>query len=120
MMKLEDFVSETILQITRGVQKAQPGVKESGGLLNPYMRTVGRELSIGQAEGRGGEVVSLIEYDVALTVDEKSGTQGGIGVVAGMFTLGSKGKSSKGEATVSRVKFSIPILLPTQKPPGKE
>ncbi len=54
----------------------------------------------------------MINFDVALTVTEGTGTKGGIGVVTGIFTLGSAGQSEAESSTVSRVKFAIPVVLP--------
>jgi hypothetical protein len=57
----------------------------------------------------------IVEFDVALTAMEGTGTKGGIGVVAGMFALGSTGQSKEESSSVSRVKFSVPLSLPTPK-----
>jgi len=59
-----------------------------------------------------GIVVQFVQFDVALTVKEGTGTKGGIGVFAGVISLGSAGQSSAENASVSRVKFLVPLALP--------
>jgi len=79
------------------------------------MRTISEKHKIGDAEMRGGQVVSFVEFDMAVTATEGKETKGGIGVVAGVFTLGSAGKSDAASGSESRIKFSVPLLLPTHK-----
>jgi len=59
-----------------------------------------------------GQLVQTVEFDVAVTATEGTDTKGGIGVVAGVFALGSQGQSSEEISAVSRIKFSVPITLP--------
>lgn len=114
-MKLEDFVSDTITQITRGVLSAQGQLQDTGALVNPKLQTMGVECSIGEVERRPGERVSLLEFDIALTVSESTETKGGIAVAVGLLGLGSQGTTEKTNDTLSRVKFSVPIVLPIEK-----
>lgn len=73
---------------------------------------MGVEYSIGEVERRSGERVSLLEFDIALTVSQATETKGGIAVVVGFLGLGSQGKTEKTNDSLSRVKFSVPIVLP--------
>jgi len=57
-------------------------------------------------------IVQIVNFDVALTVVEGTGTKGGIGVFAGAVNLGSSGQSNNETSSVSHVKFSIPLRLP--------
>ena len=114
-MNIEDFVRETLVQITNGVVQAQRQLDKSGALVNPHMRVILKEHSIGQAEMHAGEVVSLVEFDVAVRATEGKETKGGIGVVAGVISLGSAGKSDSSSGSESRIKFSVPLLLPVHR-----
>ena len=114
-MDLKDFVRETLSQIFEGVRDAQQAAQESGGFVNPYLLTLHREFTIGEMPKGAGERVSLVEFDVALTITEKKGSAGGLGVIAGPIALGSKGQSHHDEGSITRVSFSVPIQLPTQK-----
>jgi hypothetical protein len=114
-MNIEDFVRETLVQITNGVVQAQQHLDKTGAMVNPHMSTISKEHSIGQAMMRAGEVVGLVEFDVAVHATEGKETKGGIGVVAGVITLGSAGKSDTSSGSESRIKFSIPLLLPAHR-----
>ncbi len=114
-MNIEDFVRETLVQITTGVVQAQRQLDSSGALVNPDMHFIGKDHSIGEAKHRAGEVVSLVEFDVAVRVAEGKETKGGIGVVAGVISLGSAGKSDSSSGSETRIKFKVPLLLPVHK-----
>jgi len=58
---------------------------------------------------------SYIEFDVAVTVTEGAERKGGIGVAAGIFAIGGQGKTETQSGTVSRIKFSVPVMLPSGK-----
>jgi len=109
---LKEFVSETLLQIVNGVADAQIQATTAGARVNP--RLVGGQT---HAAGLGFLASShgpaqIVQFDVALTVKEGSGTKGGIGIVAGIVSLGSSGQSSAENSSISRVKFNVPLTLP--------
>jgi hypothetical protein len=53
-----------------------------------------------------------VEFDVAVTTTENTGTKGGIGVFVGAVGFGSQGHSDAGKTQLSRLKLSVPTLLP--------
>jgi len=113
-MDLQEFVAETISQIVDGVINAQKLVSEKGGEINPHVNTsheqLGKQGYLFSSEGP----VQIVQFDVALTISEGTGTKGGIGIFAGPIGLGSSGQSSAENSSVSRVRFSVPLLLPRQ------
>jgi hypothetical protein len=113
-MQLEQFLSETLQQILRGISDAQSSAASFGGVINPGLDP----LHAGPIEGfirtGGGLLVQIVSFDIALTATESTGTRGGVGVVTGMFNLGSAGNSQDSSGTVSRVQFSVPVSLPQQ------
>lgn len=111
-MNLKEFVSEALVQIIEGVIDAHDRTKQFGAIVNPI-------ISGSQEHGaKHGFVAStdgaaqMVHFDVALEAKEGTGTKGGIGVVTGIFSLGSSGQSNAENSTVSRVKFGVPIVLP--------
>ncbi len=111
-MDLKEFVSETIVQIVSGVVDAQEQTKAIGGRVSPRLtggETHGSKHGFLPAEGGATQIV---QFDVALTAKEGTGTKGGIGIVTGLVSLGSAGQSHEENASVSRVKFSVPLSLP--------
>ncbi|WP_157273679.1 hypothetical protein [Thiobacillus denitrificans] len=111
-MDLKDFVSETLQQIVEGVKAAQDSVQQSGASINPNLLGDYKEhAKHGLLLSGTGKVAQLVQFDVALEVKEDTGTKGGIGVVAGVFALGSQGQSNTENSSLSRVKFCIPLSL---------
>ena len=58
--------------------------------------------------------VTPIEFDVAVTVTGGSEKKGGIGVFSGVFGVGGQASSNAASSSVSRIKFSVPVILPTK------
>src|SRR5947209_8347157 len=114
-MELRDFVSETLKQIIDGVIDAQAYGREKGARVNPLDLPVRNETGGVQSRMYARDVAHSIDFDVAVTTTEGKQTKGGIGVVAGIFALGSQGQSNANGESVSRIKFTIPVVLPTEK-----
>ncbi|AXF85437.1 hypothetical protein DTO96_101168 [Ephemeroptericola cinctiostellae] len=112
-MDLQEFVSETLLQIISGIKNAQDKTSTSGGSVNPRI-TGSSEYAAqhGFLRTAGGSPAQIVQFDVALTVTEGTGTKGGIGVFAGAINLGSSGQSTNENKSISRVKFAVPVSLP--------
>ena len=113
-MDLKEFISETIVQIVEGVEDARSKVKDKGVGVNPQMATTHSHAGVhGLLHYDGPTFAQVINFDVALTVLEGKGTKGGIGIFAAGIGLGSSGQSQSENSSVSRIKFSIPLVLPT-------
>ena len=113
-MNLEDYIAETLRQIVSGVAKAQELTGAHGADINPHMRSnaaVNSALGI-IATATNGVYAQLVQFDVALTVKDGTGTKGGIGVASGIINLGSSGQSSNENTAVNHVRFTVPLALP--------
>lgn len=106
-IKLENFISETIQGLVNGVENARPKIKEKGA--NIVVDLVSGDIPSNQLRDRGGYLVENIEFDVALTVEKGKATEGAVGVVAGIFAVGTKGKATSQNLSLHRIKFTIPI-----------
>jgi hypothetical protein len=114
-MDLKTFVAETITQIIEGVKGAQEGAKQLGGHVNPLIAgPVAPELMKHKMFVATGGVAQFVEFDVAVTATEGSGSKGGVGIVVGAFTLGSTGESRGEHTASSRVRFAVPVTLPPE------
>ena len=121
-MDLEDFVSTTIGQIVKDVQRAQTEVADSGALINPSLPDAPARSEHPIVRTRGGRIVHLewIEFDVAITVaTEAKGETSGKGR---LFVASVEGKveGSREHTHASRVRFSVPLVLPGQRDPERE
>lgn len=110
-MDLREFVAETLIQIVQGVSDAQVEQERLGANINPRILGSPEHFAkLGFLE-TGDSPAQVVQFDVALTVKDATGTKGGIGVVSGIFNLGSSGQSQTENLAVSRVKFSVPLTL---------
>jgi preprotein translocase subunit SecB len=113
-MQLDEFISETISQIIKGVRDAQerektlrrPGLPQDlQAGINP--RNIVIENSVTRPSGHQN-----IEFDVALTVESGAKTKGGISVLANVIKAGISKESDTSNSAVNRVKFVVPVVLP--------
>lgn len=121
-MELQDFISSTLIQIARGIEKAANELDDSKAVVNPrnVNTNVPQEADIYgvlDTQKRYFKVVQKIDFDVAVTAEKGTETKGGIGIQVGSVGLGTQGKSENISSSVSRIKFSIPMTLPTEDTP---
>jgi hypothetical protein len=120
-MELSDFVAQALTGIAEGVVQAQDALASVDAKVNPQVSNIlpkgEKNYEVfGWAEGEGRNPILLVSFDVAVTATKGTKTKGGIGVVAGVLSLGSSGATDKSETAISRLSFKIPLLLP---PHGK-
>lgn len=118
-MNIEDFVSETLTQITNGICKAQKKTKETGVCISPRMNNK----HVFSNECVEHDYASHVEFDIAVEVSEEKdestsdGAKGRIGI-ANLISVSIGGSSKKEDTSsnknLSRIKFSIPVCWPLQ------
>ena len=113
-MDLKDFVKETLVQISAGVQESIDDVRESGGYANPSASGNVKSEHTSHFGSMGeGQNVFLVDFDVAVTVDDGSEVSGGGKLkVAGVFSVGGEAGNSSRSSSTNRVSFKIPLALP--------
>jgi hypothetical protein len=111
-VSLKEFIASTIQQILEGVTTAQAAAP-AGAQVAPH-RSPLEEGAAKQQMLRSGEPLTHVEFDVTLGNTEGTATSGKIGVLLGTIGLGSEGKSQQGTTALTRIKFSIPVALPSQ------
>lgn len=109
-MDLKEFISETLVQITTGVQEAQEKVKDTGCLINPEGFHQGENLKSGY--NKEYRHVQKVKMSVAVNVIENSETKAGLGVVTAIFKAGASAKEGEVNNVMNRIEFEIPISLP--------
>ena len=103
-MELKDFISRTLADIAEGVSAGARAAAEFGAVINPGVTALGGvKLLLNEVN---------IEFTVGLTVTDDTKTKGGIGVVAGIFALGSQGESGGSHESTTHIKFTVPAILP--------
>ncbi len=127
-MELKDFIKETVKDITDAINEINEELDTHGTVANPRaVQTVrgesreniyGYMLNEGESKtknSRRPRPVHLISFDVAVSSTEKKDGKEGIGVNVAGIRLGKDGTKEEKDSMNSRLKFSIPIALPTEK-----
>lgn len=108
-MNLQDFVKTALVDIVVGVANARAELKQHGS-------DAGSIPQYGDVKGvrtdNNGKQIQTVEFDVALADSSSTDTKGGIGVLLGAVNLGTHGSSRGESSSTSRIKFSIPLVLP--------
>jgi len=121
-MELQTFITTTLVQIARGIEDAAKQLEGTKAVVNPR--------NVHAVEGKGAsvygylntqkqffKVVQKIDFDVAVTAERGTETKGGIGIHVGSIGVGSQGKTEKANSSVSRISFSVPMVLPMEDAP---
>ncbi|EHK5112018.1 TPA: hypothetical protein NG611_004530 [Vibrio parahaemolyticus] len=117
-MNLEDFISQSLSQIARGIEKANKELEDSQALVSPEGVTgVKRESKYGslQVDANTWLKVSEISFDVAVTATSGTESGGRLGISVSGINIGANGKSNHGDTSESRIQFSVPMVLPQAK-----
>jgi len=111
-MQLDQFISESLNQIFRGISNAKKEANELGFQVNPWI-VGGRSDPSGLLIDRETKTpVKVVEFDVAVTTTESDQSKGGAGIFIAPLAIGAQKKTSETNMVVSRIKFSVPISLP--------
>lgn len=114
-MKLEDFISESISQIIGGVKKAQDYAGQNQAMVNPVSLKQSKSSGDSYYDENTFRPAQIIEFDISVTTKEDDQVSGKAGVFVSVFKLGIEGKEGSENLISNRIKFSVPIMLPTQK-----
>jgi hypothetical protein len=108
-MELKDFVKLTLEQIVEGAAMAQQSITSHGAIINPSSVQFQKDSTWTTFQhAMPQEVV----FDVGLTSTGKTGSTEGIGVFLGSVSLGKKNDSVVENVAVTKVRFTVPLVLP--------
>jgi len=119
-MKLQDFVASSLSDIITGVAMAQEMVGQSGALISPALEFSGGEEETifyyydSSADER--RHATRIEFEVAVTTRESEEAKGGVGLFATAIGLGVQAQIEGATSEVGKIKFSVPVVFPLQRP----
>jgi hypothetical protein len=117
-MDLQEFIKTALVDIVAGVAGASEAALAHGanvGSMKLYGWTKENKIVTNEDDSP----VATVEFDIALAEGSSKDTKGGIGVYLGTVGLGSQGASHGEASTHSRIKFSVPLVLPMAKLAGK-
>ena len=113
-MNLQEFIKTALTEIVAGVADASNAAQEHGGSVGS-MKLYGYLKDNKILTNETGQPITTVEFDIALAEANSKDTKGGIGVYLGAVGLGSQGASHGEASTHSRIKFSVPVILPNAK-----
>ena len=104
-MDLKEFTKQTLVQIVEGAKEANSIIKDLDAQVHTY--------------NDNGYVksypITTVDFDVAITATESEGANGGAGLrVASLMNLGGGIESKTENQTVSRIKYTLSIVLGTK------
>ena len=108
-MELKDFVKATLEQIVEGAAEAQKSISDRGAIINPSSVQFQKD---GTWNTYDHAMPQEVVFDVALTSTDKKGSSEGIGVFLGSISLGKKNEAGMEQLATTRVRFTIPLVLP--------
>ena len=113
-MNLQEFIKTALAEIVAGVAEASTEGKKHGASIGSN-QVYGNLTAANIITDNTGRPVTNVEFDIALTDASATDTKGGIGVFLGSVGLGSQGASHGESSSISRIKFSVPIIFPGNK-----
>lgn len=108
-MDLKEFTKETLVQIVQGVDEAKNELSTKHARITSHaVKNMSGGVLIDEHNTNAVEV----EFDVAVTTTETDGTKGGGGIkVVQFFYGGIEASKSSENQSISRVKYTIPLVL---------
>lgn len=117
-MELDKFISNSLKSIIKGIKESQDFAKENGARINPHIGKWDYEKIQTTYYGKeeGARVISKIDFDIAVTTSssQETGGEGGINVYS--LKLGGKLSDKEINESISRIKFSLNVVLPNVEP----
>jgi hypothetical protein len=112
-MDIKEFIKSTVTQISEAVTELNSELckDKEGTIINPYnVRHANRP-----ASNTGGANITDIVFDLYVSVESGTESGGKIGIFSSIIGVGMEGKSDDSNKQVSRIQFTIPVLLPFER-----
>ncbi|MBK8816675.1 MAG: hypothetical protein IPN42_14745 [Methylococcaceae bacterium] len=109
-MNLDEFVKEVLTKIVAGIREAQ--ANDGGAFIVPAGDGGHAYANHSRVSSNGKLKSTIVDFDIALTVEDSSKTSGGGGLKVAGIGANLEGESSSKDTKISRIQFGIPILLP--------
>jgi hypothetical protein len=113
-MNLQEFIKTALADIIAGVADARAEAKKHGANVGSN-RVYGYLKEAKVITDEKDRPVTTVEFDIALAEGNAKDTRGGIGVFLGSVGLGSQRGSHDESSSRSRIKFSVPIVFPSDE-----
>lgn len=117
-MELRQFLTTALRDLIDAVSETAAYAKTKGAEVNPY--TLEWREDQGQVvmyDDDSGLLATSVEFDLAISATDSNamGANAGINVLGVNLKLGTTVEKAQGTETVSRMRFSVPLVLPSSK-----
>jgi hypothetical protein len=115
-MELKDFIKNTLVEIVKGLQSANEALVGTSAFVASSNFTSPSQEWFGTLDAKNiHHYISLVDFDVSVLVQDLSEkSKGGNINVAQLISVGGNGDQSSKTEKENRVKFKIPLALPTE------
>ncbi len=118
-MELKEFVSQSLLQIFEGVKQAQDQLKDTGGTIAPSNISSRPQHPSIIGYVHSAPIIS-VDIDVSVTTTDANNSKAGLGLFIAAFSGGVQAGSESSNNQFNRLRFSVPVVLPSSKIPVVE
>lgn len=112
-MDLKEFTTQTLVQIVEGAIEANAQLSSMNSFV-PTTNTLGNPRNAVEAL-KERPLMYNVDFDVAITTTESDGKRGDAGIKVIPFNFGGNIESKIENQTISRVKYSIPLVIGEQE-----
>ncbi len=111
-MELQEFIKNTLVDITNGIVEAQKELKDTGCLVNPLGDDKNNYI---ENDARDGcRFIQKVKMNIVLNITKGTKAKSGIGV-AQVIKAGIDTEKSNTNNEVTSIQFEIPISFPVMK-----
>ena len=111
-MELKEFIKTALSDITNAVSELQAEL-QNGAIVSPSMpNSIANVTVIDPQDNKINRPISKIDFDVAITVGSTDNIEAGGKVGIQIFSAKLGGNNENHTENVSRITFSIPVVLP--------
>ena len=111
-MELKEFIKTALSDITNAVSELQAEL-QNGAIVSPSVpNPIANVTVIDPQDDKINRPISKIDFDVAITVGSTDNIEAGGKVGIQIFSAKLRGNNEKHTENVSRIPFSVPVVLP--------
>lgn len=118
MLELQDFISESMTSIIRGIQTAQE--TDVGDHIAPLIQGEKRnDLGNFHLKGDDQNQATIVQFDVQVAAKQTKsgdeGAKGGVKLYVVDMELGANAQVANEASNIQRLKFAVPLKIPKRK-----
>lgn len=114
-MELKDFIKSAITQIAESVEELNLEFEDKKVVVNPTSANGIRDIPMIVTHAKSYNITN-IDFDLSVVAESNEGNSGKVGVLASVIGIGISSSEAKTQHSESKLKFSLPVMLPSKTP----